>query len=85
MYIDKESGLEIFETVSELINNEIIGAWEYNNKYYIRVKLKDNYDNRLWVVDKVSLRVSDMFFTDFFEIMDKATPVDPNKLKELLK
>ena len=82
MYVTEGSGLEVYETFEDLVNKGITAIWDYQNNYYIRVKLDDNYDNRIWVVDKKSKKVSDMFFTDFFEFIDKATEIDPETLRK---
>lgn len=82
MYKVQESGLEVYETFEELLNKGITAIWDYQDNYYIRVKLDDNYDNRIWIVDKKSQKVSNMFFTEFMIfIEDKATPVDPETLR----
>lgn len=82
MYKCKGSGLEVYETLQELIDKGITEAWDYQNNYYICVRLDDNYDNRIWVVDKKTKKVSSMFFTEFMLfIMDMATQVDPARLK----
>lgn len=83
MYIAEGSGLEVYESFDELINKGITAVWDYRNNYYIRVKLEDNYDNRIWIVDKKTHEISTMFFTEFFDLMDKAMPIDPKMMKRV--
>lgn len=84
MYKNKGSGLEVYETFEELINKGITEVWDYQSNYYIRVKLDDQYDNRIWIVNKKDKTVSDMDFIDFMlYVMDKATPIDPQTLKRV--
>lgn len=83
MYKCKGSGLEVYETFGELLDKGITAVWDYKGKYYVRVKLDDDYDNRIWIVDKKTRKISDMYFTKFFEFIDKATPVDPETLRRV--
>lgn len=84
MYKCKGSGLEVYEDVAELIDKGITNIWEYQGKYYICVAVDDQYDNRIWIVDKETNKISDMYFTEFMLFMeDKATPVNPEVLKRV--
>lgn len=81
MYIAEGSGLEVYETFDELISKGVRYVWDYQNNYYILVEKEDNYDNRIWIVDKKTHEISTMFFTEFFDLMDEAMPIDPKIMK----
>lgn len=84
MYKVKESGLYVYETFDELIQNKITGAWDYDGKYYVTVESNNHYDNRIWVVDKKTLKVSRIYFTDFIiDYLDKAKQINPEMLKRV--
>jgi hypothetical protein len=70
---------EVYETTDDLIDKGIIAVWDYQNNYYVRVKLNDNYDNRIWIVNKKNHKVSWMAFTDFFEYIDEAKEITPDE------
>lgn len=82
LYTCKGSGLEVYETFEELLNKGVTGIWDYQGAYYIRVKLDDQYDSRIWIVNKGNKKVSHTDYIDFMlDIRDKATPVDPKTLR----
>ncbi len=83
MYVDKGSGLEIYESFEELIDKGVVSAWDYRDKYYIVVESEDYYDNRIWIVDKKTKEISDDYYTKFIQFMDEATPIDPKTLKRV--
>lgn len=83
MYVDKGSGLEVYESFEELISKGVVSAWDYHGKYYVVVESEDYYDNRIWIVDKKTKEISDDYYTKFIQFMNKATPVDPKTLKRV--
>ena len=78
-----ENGVTVYETLEELLNADIDFITECDDSYYIRLKPESYYDNSVWVVNKHTLKVSFMLFTQYFDIMDKATPVNPATLKRV--
>ena len=50
---------------------------------YITVNTDDLYDNRVWIVNKKTNKVSHILFTTFIVegIDEKATPIDPETLR----
>ena len=81
MYIDKGSGLTVYESLDELLAADIIFMSEYNGFYYIRVNSGDYYDNSVWTVNKRTGEVSFIGYTEYFEIEDKAKEINPLTLK----
>ena len=82
MYICKESGLEVYETFQEILDREIMGSWEYQNDYYIKIKSNDNYDNGMYAINKETGEISLIYFTEFIsETYDKAKQIDPSEIR----
>ncbi len=76
------NGIEIYETVDDLLQKDITEIWGYGGKYYVSVKSDNFYDNRIWIVDKKTKQVSKGYYIDIMlDIADKATPVDPETLR----
>ena len=73
---------EILESPSSNLND----ITEFNDYLYIGRKPLNQYDNRMYRVDKNTNEAVIISGIDYMlDIESKATPVDPNKLKELLK
>lgn len=80
----KDGWCTIFETIDELLSQEIVEATEYNGKYYIRLYDKDIYANVIWIADKQTGIVTHMSLVDYLcisNIASKATPIDPATIK----
>ena len=76
------NGMEIYESVDDLLQKDITEIWDYDGEYYVSVRSDSFYDGRIWIVDKDTKQVSKGYYTDFIvDIMDKATPVDPEILR----
>ena len=71
----------IYNSLEELLKEEILYMSEYDGSYYIKLKPKEEYDNSMWKVDIRTGKVSYMLFTDYLEIMDKAKEIDPSTFK----
>lgn len=85
MYIDKGSGLEVYEKIEDFLDKTITEAYDYSDKYYFTIKSKDNYDNRIWIIDKKTKKVSNMFYTEFIATIEDDTKLmNPEKMKEAL-
>ena len=76
-----DNGLVVYESLTELIKKGITGAWEFEDNYYIAVPSDDPYRNVIWIVNKKTGQVSSMMLTMFFDLLDKAKPIDPETLK----
>ena len=75
----------VFETVDELLAQDIVEATEYDGNYYIRLHDKDVYANVIWVVNKRTGAVTQMSLVDYLcvsNIADKAKPIDPATIKK---
>lgn len=84
MYLTS-NGIEIYETLQDLLKKGINYVGEYDGNYYITVDTDDPYDNRVWVVNKETSKVSHMSFTTFIveDIDEKAKPVNPETLRRV--
>ena len=87
MYICEGSGLMQYETFDELLNADNLGIITENKKnYYIIINYDNQYHNTVWVVNKKTQNVSQIYFTEYLVyIMDNTTPVDLKTLKEYYK
>ena len=74
-------GLDMYNTLEELLTEEVLFVGEYDGSYYIKLKPKECYDNSIWKVDIKTGKVSFMLFTDYFEIIDKVKELDLSTLK----
>lgn len=85
MYV-ADNGIEVYETLQDLLTKDILKVGEYEEKYYIELKTDDPYDNTVWIVNKNNLEVSWMPFTTFIveDIDEKVKPVDVETLRRLL-
>lgn len=81
-----DNGIEIYETLQDLLSKDILKVGEYDEKYYVELKTDDPYDNTVWIVDKNTLEVSWIHFTTFIieDIDEKVKPVDIETLRRLL-
>lgn len=80
MYVTS-NGVEVYETLEDLIHKGITGVCEDQDNYYVGVKKNDYYDTAIWIVNKKTLKVSLGDYIDFMlDIEDKAKPVDPEIL-----
>ena len=85
MYKCPKSGLIVYETVDDFRDQTITLAYEDAQNYYFRVASHDFYDNRIWIVNKSTKAVSDMYFTDWMcDVMDSTTPMEVEVLKRAL-
>lgn len=85
MYKCPKSGLIVYETVDDFRDQTITLAFEDAQNYYFRVASHDFYDNRIWIVNKSTKAVSDMYFTDWMcDVMDSTTPMEVGVLKRAL-
>lgn len=83
MYIDKESGLTIYETFEDLLLSKLSITMEYNGYYYMKPPLNDLYDGRIYMVNKKSKEISCINYINYMaDIQDKAMPVDLEILRK---
>lgn len=82
MYINKINGLEVYESCEDLLKKGVEVIYEYGDNYYIRTKLDDRFDDRVWVVDKkTKSKISNISVVDLFRFVDEATPVSADVLR----
>lgn len=83
MYIDKESGLTIYESFEDLLLVKLSIAMEYNGHYYMKPPLDNFYDERIYMVNKKSKEISCIHYIDYMlDIQEKAELVDPEILRK---
>lgn len=73
----------VYETLDELLQEEIILAAEDKDYYYIRLKPKQFYDNSMWKVDKQTGKVSYMMYPQYIvRVEDNAVEINPETLRK---
>lgn len=83
MYKCKENGLTYYETFGELLNTDIIDAFEYNENYYISPRPEWFHDERVWKVNKKTKQLTVIHLVETFLFdEDKKIPLDVETLKK---
>ncbi|MCM1578152.1 MAG: hypothetical protein NC078_05055 [Ruminococcus sp.] len=83
MYIDKKGGFKVYEKLDELLEENINFFTEYEDNYYIQLKVNNPWDEgTVWVANKKTEQVS--YFGGFVDyivanLTTKATPVNIEK------
>lgn len=67
----------MYNSLEELLEEEILHVYEYDGCYYIELKPDNYYDNSIWKVNIKTGKVSFMLLTEFFGIIDKVKDIDP--------
>lgn len=83
MYRSKECGLMVYESMDELLGADIVFVVEYDGFYYFRLEPEEHFDNTVWKVDKQTKEISCIHLVEYFDIEDKATRIDPSKLRRV--
>jgi hypothetical protein len=84
MYVSKISGLMQYETFDEILNADIVEAYEGIDKYYFLIKSDDFYANTIWIIDKKTRNVSSMMLTQFMFVTmyeEEINKIDPKTIK----
>ena len=77
-------GIEMYESLEEMISAGIESVYEYEENYYLNVRSNDFYSNTIWGLNKNTGNISRKnFVCDFIltGICDKAKEINPAILK----
>ncbi len=85
MYIIHDGNTIVYETLEELLKENIAWISEYEGFYYVKL-VKEYEDDSVWKVDKKTGKASYMQFPLYLvTIQDKAKNIDPAMLRTLKK
>lgn len=77
---------DIPETLEELLSlkQQIRFVTEDSEHYYIMIDSPSSCNNAIWVANKNSGEISEIYYTDYIiSIEDKVSPVDPETLRKI--
>ena len=90
MFNKTKDGVPLYDpgdnTLKEILTHKFRNAIEDDEYYYLHEESNDPYHESWWVIDKKTRKLYWTYYLDIElnDVMDKATPVDPEELKRAL-